>query len=673
MVLLFLVFLAGSSAFGGVLVWVNEQSGSWFDTSSWRDANGGAHSPADGDTLFVDFDRSVRVSSPDRQARYGNLVVGFSGGAYLEIASDIAGVGDTFLGFRKGSSGAVTISDANAEWYTNFLTIGAKGGGSVHARDATVRNNATAIGYFPSGAGTMSFESGTFRTQHLGIGIGGKGQAWMGSVGRSDFHMTTSTAVMGAKKHGYGEMSFRGGEWQAEQLSIGDVGRGNLAIVGGLVTTQNGYLGYDRGARGTLEMDTSRIGDGPEFSSTLVVSGAAFDIGKGGTGILDMRGGSISAQNSILGVEKGGRGTASITGGTWTTDFDFVVGSSGSGAVTIADEGVLTVQNGLGTMVLGQNAGAKGVLNIGAGGGVGELRAAGITSGEGKGVVNFDHEGSLSFSLPIDGASAVNKLGEGTTIFVGDNGYSGDTTIHRGILQLGDNGTSGSIGSARVNNKGTLAFDRADTLEFGAVIRGKGGVQQIGSGATILTGANKYQGTTTIENGRLEVANEKALGKSEVVLSGGVLATDGQIHQISINRGLSWNSDARISLTLDMALDLSEFVKVSRGIEMFGDGKLTFDFLTGDLSPGEASFLVMSVRSGYGDLTNEDFAFVSSDTGLTGTFRMDGDDLFFDMSYSPGLNEGNPSFIGRVSAIPEPSTFALIGAGFGLLLFRRKT
>ena len=101
----------------------------------------------------------------------------------------------------------------------------------------------------------------------------------------------------------------------------------------------------------------------------------------------------------------------------------------------------------------------------------------------------------FTFGGVISGAGAFQQLGTGTTILTGDNTYSGGTTISTGTLQLGNGGTSGSIVGDVVNNA-TFAVNRSDMFTFGGVISGAGAFQQLGTGTTVLTGANTYTGIT---------------------------------------------------------------------------------------------------------------------------------------------------------------------------------
>ncbi|HJR56016.1 MAG TPA: autotransporter-associated beta strand repeat-containing protein [Rhizomicrobium sp.] len=141
----------------------------------------------------------------------------------------------------------------------------------------------------------------------------------------------------------------------------------------------------------------------------------------------------------------------------------------------------------------------------------------------------------------------------GTLILTNDNAsFSGDVEIAVGTLQLGDGGTAGALGnSASIVNGDTLAFNRSDTLIVGAAITDFCGcfggiVKQIGTGVTVLEGANTYTGGTTISAGTLQiggggltgsivgdVANDGALAfnRSDTVTFSGAITGSGSVTQ----------------------------------------------------------------------------------------------------------------------------------------------
>lgn len=97
------------------------------------------------------------------------------------------------------------------------------------------------------------------------------------------------------------------------------------------------------------------------------------------------------------------------------------------------------------------------------------------------------------------GTGSLIKDGTGTLTLVGNNTYSGGTTISNGTLQLGSGGASGSV-AGNISNQGSLVFKRSDDYIYNGVVSGTGGVTQAGF-IVRLTAAQTYTGPTQINNG----------------------------------------------------------------------------------------------------------------------------------------------------------------------------
>lgn len=85
--------------------------------------------------------------------------------------------------------------------------------------------------------------------------------------------------------------------------------------------------------------------------------------------------------------------------------------------------------------------------------------AAGLVLQSNLQVTNADARGFITISAPIAGTSSQNVTidGPGTTIFSGNNSYTGGTTVHSGTLLVNNTSGSGTGGGAvTVNNTGTL-------------------------------------------------------------------------------------------------------------------------------------------------------------------------------------------------------------------------
>ena len=144
---------------------------------------------------------------------------------------------------------------------------------------------------------------------------------------------------------------------------------------------------------------------------------------------------------------------------------------------------------------------------------------------------------NVIISAVSDGSSAANsgsieQSGPGMVTLTGNNSFPGGTTIDAGMaLQVGDGGTSGSIGNGNVVNGGTLIFDHSDNVTFGGSIGDNNGspgaLVQSGSGTLTLTGMLTNSGPTTVSNGTLVVTGQPTPGTvsfgGDLNLAGGTL------------------------------------------------------------------------------------------------------------------------------------------------------
>jgi autotransporter-associated beta strand protein len=134
-----------------------------------------------------------------------------------------------------------------------------------------------------------------------------------------------------------------------------------------------------------------------------------------------------------------------------------------------------------------------------------------------------DTTSDLLVSTYFSNAGGITKTGNGIATLTGTNTYSGATTISAGTLQVGNGGTTGSLGSGNVTNNATLAINRNNAYTLANDISGTGSLTQAGTGTTTLSGNNTYTGGTTINAGALNLGGGSSTGGNFTIGNGATL------------------------------------------------------------------------------------------------------------------------------------------------------
>lgn len=126
----------------------------------------------------------------------------------------------------------------------------------------------------------------------------------------------------------------------------------------------------------------------------------------------------------------------------------------------------------------------------------------------------------------ISGSGNLSQSGSGMLTLTADNTYSGTTTVSNGTLQVGDGGTTGSLGTGAIINHGSLIFNRSNGLNLTTGINGTGSLTKSGSGTLTLTVGNGYTGSTNVDGGTLvlSAANDAVCYSSGLMIHQGTVS-----------------------------------------------------------------------------------------------------------------------------------------------------
>jgi fibronectin-binding autotransporter adhesin len=513
----------------------------------------------------------------------------------------------------------------------------------------------------------------------------------------SSLWMKTNTGAKGtltsglASGHLYVQNDGGGGD-QAIRVFIADNGPTAVKLVksgsGVLKLDQiNPYSGGTVVNQGTLRLEGTGGANGIIRGTATVNAGATLQLATGdATGhgggassltAINLNGGNLdiaSTSNQTL-----GNAVINLTGGSITgianSNLDFFRGSS---ALNSLASNVTSTIQGVALSPLRQGS---TTFNVEAG-----TTSSGIDL-DIQSVIRTSPGGSAADSVLI-------KAGAGTVAFSGANTIANTNNnsirIDDGVLMVGNGGTSGTLGGLNVLNQATLAFNRSDNaLIVNNQITGSGNLEQRGTGVTTLTAANSYSGATTVTAGTLLINGSHSGTGLVTVGLGATLGGSGSLAAAvnvsgQLSPGSSIESLATGNLTLgatstlnyefDSGAGLGDLIAVSGNLQIDSGAVLTLTDLAAGALAGDTKLTLISYTGDWASdaLFTYEGTLLADDSTLTvgnNTWRFNYNDEMGGSNFVPD-QVGAVSFV-TLTAIPEPSAVAMIGA-FGMLAMLRK-
>ena len=370
-----------------------------------------------------------------------------------------------------------------------------------------------------------------------------------------------------------GNVRDRAGTPGTSKLNIVKDGAGTLRLLNATNTTNPySYGGSTTVNDGTLAFDFDTNGSGnvsPRTSGiTLNTNDAA-----GTSGVLEFNVGSgirdLEYDLSVSGngtVRKTGDGTIqwgtaaatfNLDAGSWidVQDGEFVAGSNNNENWS-NNKASLNIAAG----AIFSSAGEDVIIDALTGGGTWKSGWSVAQSHRARSIGIAG--GSATFSGVIEDQDIANnhklknliKVGSGTQIFTGANTYSGVTQVQDGVLQIGDGGTTGQLGSSSTEVQllgGTLVFKKSSSDTVAQKITdgttdstggiSTGSVIHDGSGTTTLTSNdNTYTVATTVNAGKLVFGGTQTGTKSVEIASGATLTLGGDLNTFTNPSGITY-------------------------------------------------------------------------------------------------------------------------------------
>lgn len=253
-------------------------------------------------------------------------------------------------------------------------------------------------------------------------------------------------------------------------INVGNFGSGIVNVSNGatLNSTGYGFIGGNASGKGIVNISTDSLWN----LKTSSTNAQLLQVGVLGTGELNITtGGIVKARDTQIALNDKSKGDVRVDGqNSLLETFNMYVGTSGTGTLTLTNNGTLNVEGG--EVYLGVFEPAVGTLNIGAAHGEAAADAGFITNatkvefGLGEGVFVFNHTNNSDAGYQVDmlitGDDKDGKVihDAGHTVFNAGNTYSGKTLVNDGLLTIASHTADGvtGMGSSEVTiaNPGTL-------------------------------------------------------------------------------------------------------------------------------------------------------------------------------------------------------------------------
>ncbi|CTR24505.1 autotransporter barrel domain-containing lipoprotein [Escherichia coli] len=404
------------------------------------------------------------------------IYIGDAGDGELNVSSEgKVDSGIITAGMKETGTGNITVKDKNSVITNLGTNLGYDGHGEMNISNQglVVSNGGSSLGYGETGVGNVSITTGGMwevnKNVYTTIGVAGVGNLNISDGGK---FVSQNITFLGDKASGIGTLNLMDAtsSFDTVGINVGNFGSGIVNVSNGatLNSTGYGFIGGNASGKGIVNISTDSLWN----LKTSSTNAQLLQVGVLGTGELNITtGGIVKARDTQIALNDKSKGDVRVDGqNSLLETFNMYVGTSGTGTLTLTNNGTLNVEGG--EVYLGVFEPAVGTLNIGVAHGEAAADAGFITNatkvefGLGEGVFVFNHTNNSDAGYQVDmlitGDDKDGKVihDAGHTVFNAGNTYSGKTLVNDGLLTIASHTADGvtGMGSSEVTiaNPGTL-------------------------------------------------------------------------------------------------------------------------------------------------------------------------------------------------------------------------
>jgi len=389
---------------------------------------------------------------------------------------------------------------------------------------------------------------------------------------------------------------------------------------------------------------------------------------------LNVSGGGVTLNSSGIGNQSTiTANTVTNTGGTW------VFGTFNGTQSLVVGAGGLTIGGGS-TMAVNATGGSANFISLG--GNVTSQANANANTISGLGTLRLNAtrtfdvaDGAAASDLTIativangTGTGEINKTGAGTMTLTGINTFTGATTLGGGTLLV--SGTINSSSGVTVN---------AGTFNYTNNTTGLNRAVTVAGGNFRYNSSQVYSGALTFTSGTISGTGN--LSNTAVTVGAGQIMTPGNSTGSQSVGATTWANAGTFQFELNDATGTAgslingwdllnpTSLAITAGVGQFNLQLITLNSLQAAglaqnfVDANNYSWLFVDAGATITAFNANQFAFNTSSfqNSFTGTF-----------SVSQGTGSDDDKLYLNYTAIPEPSTYAMLGLGLGLLVWLRR-
>lgn len=331
------------------------------------------------------------------------IYIGDAGDGELNVSSEgKVDSGIITAGMKETGTGNITVKDKNSVITNLGTNLGYDGHGEMNISNEglVVSNGGSSLGYGETGVGKVSITTGGMwevnKNVYTTIGVAGVGNLNISDGGK---FVSQNITFLGDKASGIGTLNLMDATslFDTVGINVGNFGSGIVNVSNGatLNSTGYGFIGGNASGKGIVNISTDSLWN----LKTSSTNAQLLQVGVLGAGELNITtGGIVKARDTQIALNDKSKGDVRVDGqNSLLETFNMNVGTTGTGTLTLTNNGTLNVEGG--EVYLGVFAPAVGTLNIGTAHGEAAADAGFITNAT---KVEFGlGEGFLSLIIPI--------------------------------------------------------------------------------------------------------------------------------------------------------------------------------------------------------------------------------------------------------------------------------